>query len=152
MEARRYAKRRLRVGKKQIKIGVRHGDGPAPGYRWNVAILDIAFNEVMGFLREPEYQHIAMPIQELAREDDPSHSRTASVDQVQDFFELREKGGILGKKNVRIFFGLDKSKQAIVILGGLKKESTGQIPDGTRISINRRWRKYRNGDYGEWNP
>ena len=137
---------------KPIKVGVRHGDGPAPGYRWNVAILDFAFGEVMGFLTHAEYQHIAMQIKELAREDDPSHSQTVSVSKIQDFFELREKGGILGNKNVRIFFGLDKSKQAIVILGGLKKENNGHTPDGTRILVQRRWRKYLKGDYGEFNP
>jgi len=42
------------VAKKQIKVGVCKGDGPAPGYLWNVAILDIAFREVMGFLKQAE--------------------------------------------------------------------------------------------------
>ena len=118
------------MGKKQIKVGVRHGDGPPPGYVWSVGILDFAFAEVMGFLNEAEYGHIAMQVKELAREDDPSHSRTASVDQIQGFFELREKGGILGKKNVRIFFGLDKSKKTIVILGGLKRRTTERLLTG----------------------
>jgi hypothetical protein len=140
------------VTKKQIKVGVRQGDGPAPGYRWNVGILDFAFDEVRGFLTEAQYSHISMQIKELARESDPTHSQTASVDQIHDYHELREKGGVLGKINVRIYFGVDKEKHTILILGGLKKENNGPTPDGTRISMRRRWRKYKNGDYGEFNP
>jgi len=140
------------VAKKQIKIGVRHGDGPAPGYQWNVAILDFAFDEVRAFLSESQYEHIAMQVKELARETDPSHPRSVSVDAVDDFYELRDKGGVLGKKNVRIFFGISKDERAIVIFGGIKKENDGAIPEGTRIAVGRRWRKYRNGDYGGFTP
>jgi hypothetical protein len=140
------------LGKKQIKIGVRQGDGPAPGYKWNVGILDFAFEEVTEFLTESQYQHIAMQVKELAREDDPTHSRTLSVDAVEDFFEIREKGGVLGKKNVRIFFALDKTIRAIIILGGIKKENNGPTPDGTRILMKRRLRMYSGGDYGTFVP
>jgi hypothetical protein len=139
------------VEKKQIKVGVRQGDGLAPGYVWNVGILDCAFDEVRGFLTEAEYDHIAMQVKELARENNPSHSQTASIDQIADYLELRDKGGILGNKNVRVFFGLDKPKQAIIVLGGIKKENNGHTPEGTKILMGRRWRKYRNGDYGEFN-
>src|SRR5690606_14708833 len=100
--------REQRVGKQPIKVGVRQGDGPPPGYQWNVAVLDFAYNEVMGFVTKAEYQHLAMQVKELARQDDPSHPVTVSVDKIDDYYELREKGGILGKKNVRIFFGIDK--------------------------------------------
>jgi len=136
------------VGKKQIKIGVRQGHGTPPGYKWTVAIIDVAFGEVMKFLTDGQYEHLAMQVKELAREDDPTHSRTASVAQIENYYELRDKGGILGKKNVRVYFGMDKLKQSLVILGGLKKENDGQTPDGTRILMRRRWRKYLNGDYG----
>jgi len=140
------------VAKKQIKIGVLYGRGPTPGYEWNVAILDMAFSEVLRFLTPGQYGHMAMQVKELARERDPTHSQTVSVRSIEDYHELRDKGGILGKKNVRIFFGMDKAKQAIVILGGLKKENDSQTPSGTRIQMRRRWRKYKNGDYGEFHP
>ena len=138
------------MGKKEIKIGVREGHGPPPGYQWNVAIIDLAFDEVISFLTPGQYEHMAMQVKELAREEDPTHSRTTSVGKIDEYYELREKGGILGKKNVRVFFGVDKSRQAIVILGGMKKENDGQTPSGTKIVMRRRWRKYVNGDYGEF--
>lgn len=136
------------MGKKQIKVGVREGGGPAPGYKWNVAILDLGFNEVAAFLKKIQYEHIAAQVKELAREDDPSHCSTVSVDQIDDYFELRDKGGVLGKINVRVFFGICKKDRAIVILGGIKKENEGPTPAGTKITMQRRWRKYKNGDYG----
>lgn len=140
------------MAKKQVKIGVLHGRGPAPGYKWNVAILDFAFDEVRGFLTDSQYEHISMQVKELAREDDPTHPRTVSVDAIEDFFELRDKGGVLGRMNVRIFWGVEKDKQTVVILGGIKKEKDGKTPEGTRIAMKRRWRKYRNGDYGTFAP
>jgi hypothetical protein len=85
----------------------------------------------------------------LAHEIDPSHPQTASVDSVEDFYELRDKGGVLGGMNVRIFFLLDKQKSSIVVLGGIKKQNDGPTPLGAKIRMRRRARKYRNGDYAE---
>jgi hypothetical protein len=135
------------LGKKQVKIGVWAGDGPPPGYRWNVAILELAFDEAMSFLSSAQYHHIAMQFKELALEAYPSHSATASIDKVEEIYELRDKGGILGKLNVRFFFGLTND-HTIIVLGGIKKEREGQTPTGTKITMHRRWHKYLNGDYG----
>jgi hypothetical protein len=96
--------------KKQVKVGVRVGGGIPPGYQWNVGILDFAYGEVTGFLTEAQYQHVAMQVKELARTESPSHCATVSVDVIEDFHELREKGGILGKINVRIFLAFVKPR------------------------------------------
>ncbi|HJT33776.1 MAG TPA: hypothetical protein VJ783_17145 [Pirellulales bacterium] len=52
------------MGKKQIKIGVRQGGGPEPGYEWNVGILDFAFEEIIRLVTEPQYEHLAMQVNE----------------------------------------------------------------------------------------
>jgi hypothetical protein len=88
----------------KLKIGVKIGGGPHPGYLWNVAILDFAFEEVMEFCTIEQYQHLAMQVQELAREVDPTHPVTVKVKSIGSYYEICDKGGILGKKNVRIFF------------------------------------------------
>jgi hypothetical protein len=49
-----------------------------------------------------------MQVKELAMEVDPTHPATVTVEAIEDFYELKEKGGILGKKNIRVFFGIDK--------------------------------------------
>jgi hypothetical protein len=89
-----------------------------------------------------------MQLRDLAKHRDPTHSESLSLDKIEDFFELREKGGVLGRLNVRVFFGVDKDNRAIVILGVLKKENNGATPVGDKITMRRRWRKYQAGDYG----
>lgn len=102
----------------------------------------------MPFLSAAQYEHIAQQVRELAREHDPSHSETQSVREVSDFLELRDKGGILGKKNVRVFFFLHQPTRELVILGAINKNSENQLPAGDRIRISRRRRKYLEGAYG----
>jgi hypothetical protein len=138
------------VGNKPIKIGVREGEGRPPGYQWSVWILDLAFDEVMDFLKREQYQHMALQVQELAQQDDPTHSSVVSVRGMsgEDFYELRDKGGVLGGMNVRVFYGVDKELRAIVVLGGIKKQNDGPTPQGDVIRMRRRWRKYKSGDYG----
>ncbi|HQU44117.1 MAG TPA: hypothetical protein PK867_14955 [Pirellulales bacterium] len=135
--------------KKEVKVGVRRGQGPPPGYRWGVLLLDRAFREAIAFLSEGQYQHLAMQVKELAREDDPTHSVTSDVRPVENFYEIRDKGGILGNLNVRIFFTLDKTESALVILGVIKKQNDGPTPAGDKVRMRRRMRKYLNGEYSQ---
>ena len=134
---------------KDIKVGVERGGGPPPGYRWTVLLLDTAYREAMRFLTEDQYQHLAMQFKELAREEAPTHSVTASVDQVEDFYELRDKGGILGGLNVRVFFSLDRGRSAIVVLGTIKKQNEGPTPKGDKVRMCRRKRMYDSGQLQE---
>jgi hypothetical protein len=90
---------------------------------------------------------MAMQVKELARENDPTHPLTASVDAIDDFHELRDKGGILGGVNVRVFFFLDKAQSALVVLGAIKKQNDGPTPVGDRRRMARRKRKYLNGEF-----
>lgn len=135
--------------RKPIKAGVKQGGGPPPGYLWNIDILDIAYEEAMSFLSAPQYGHLAEQMKDLAGQLDPSHSATQSVDQIENFLELRDKGGILGKLNVRIFFYLDKPKSSIVVLGTINKQNEGPTPLGDKKRMSRRLRKYLAGDYEE---
>jgi hypothetical protein len=131
---------------KKVKVGVQRGGGPHPGYRWSVLILDDAFKEAMDFLSDDQYQHLAMQFKELATERDPTHSPTASIDAIEDFHELRDKGGILGNLNVRVFFYLDKAERAIVVLGAIKKQNDGPTRIGDKVRMRRRLRRYRSGE------
>lgn len=133
---------------KPLKIGVWRLGGPAPGYRWTVGILDMAFDEALKLLTEAEYQHLAMQVKDLAQEVDPTHSETQTVEKVEDYFELKDKGGILRKKNIRVFFGVDKPNQAIIVLGTIKKENNGPTPTGVKVRMRRRWRQYQAGEFG----
>lgn len=132
--------------RKPVKVGVRAGGGPPPGYLWNVEILDQAFDEAMSVVDydEDEYAHLAMQVRELATQAEPSISDTVDVRPIEDYFEIRDKGGVLGKKNVRVFFFVNKTlkDRAIVVLGTIKKENNGQTPVGVKITMRRRKRLY----------
>lgn len=134
--------------KKQLKVGVNQGDGEPP-FRWNVVLLDLAMKEGSSFLDDAQYHHVAEQVQELARETDPTHSATQRVAGVEDFFELKDKGGPLGRINVRVFFFLDKRFTAIVVLGAIFKQNEGKTPESDKVRMGRRKRKYLQGDYGD---
>jgi hypothetical protein len=134
--------------KRPVKVGVRSGAG-VPAYHWNVGILNVAFDEAMGFLNEAQYAHLRMQVQTLARELEPSRSELVDVRPIENFYELRDKGGILGNINVRLFFGVDKDgDRCILVLGVIKKENNGHTPQGDKVLMRRRWRDYLSGDYG----
>jgi hypothetical protein len=134
--------------KKQLLVGVHEGAGQPPGYEWSVLFLSVARADANRFLTEPQYQHVVMQFQELAREVDPTHSKTCSVKAIDTYYEFRDKGGILGKINIRVFFSVEKEQKAIVVLGAVKKEADGKMPNVDKIRMARRQRKLRAGDYG----
>ena len=136
---------------KSISVGVREGAGSLPGYQWSVWILNVAFDEAVGFLSPVQYEHLAMQFRELAAQKDPTHSDSISVRCMspEDYYELRDKGGILGNINTRGFFGVDKGGRAIVVLGSIKKQNDGPTPKGDIIRIRRRWRIYQSDGYGK---
>ena len=127
---------------KPVKTGVLAGKGKPPGYSWTVKVLDVAFKEAMGFLNEDQYDHMADQVRELARQKDPIHSQTVDVKQVQDSYEIRDKGGILFPLNVRVFFFVIPKLKTIVVSGAINKQNNGPTPVGTLITIDRRRRKY----------
>lgn len=131
---------------RQTKVGLKEGGGPPPGYKWTV--LFIKPSETDGkFLNNAEYWHVVDEVKALAEEDDPTHPQMVSVDAVEDFHELRMKGGPLHKKNVRLFFFLEE--RCIVILGCIKKEADGPTPKATKKLMRARKRKYLGGDYSK---
>ncbi|MGP0062179.1 MAG: hypothetical protein ACLQGP_01080 [Isosphaeraceae bacterium] len=129
-------------GGRRGKIGVRRGGGRPPGYRWEVVILDQVFDEARAFLSEDQYDHLARQVRELARQDDPSHSETIDVRPIGEFFEIRDKGGVLGKINARVFFFRSRPARRIVILGAIPKQNDGPTPLGDRRRMERRMRLY----------
>ena len=101
----------------------------------------------MGFLDESQYHHVVDQIKELARHTDPTHSSVLDIDAIEDFFELRDKGGRLGKINVRIYYFVNKDTNTIVVLGGMKKETENQTREFDKIRIRRRKRQYLNNEF-----
>jgi len=129
-------------GRGRSKIGVRRGGGPPPGYEWNVELLLQVRGEARGFLNEDQYAYLSRQVRELARHGDPTHSETLDIRPVGDLHELRQKGGILGKLNVRVFYLVSRSNRTIVILGAFPKQNDGPTPPGDLWRMRTRARDY----------
>ncbi|WP_439627616.1 hypothetical protein [Gemmata sp.] len=128
--------------RKPVKVGVKEGAGPPPGYKWNVDLLDQSHREAMGILTEEQYDHVSRQFRELATEDEPSNSPTVDVRPFNDLFELRDKGGILGKINIRVFFAVCRGKRTLVVLGTINKKNDGKTPGWVAPLMRYRLRKY----------
>lgn len=133
---------------KSLKVGTQAGAGPLPGYLWSVYYLSIAREEAMAFLNDGQYAHAVELVRALASEADPTHPSTVTVEAVEDFYELKDKGGILGKINLRVYFTVNPKEKMIVVLGAIKKEAEGQTPAWVKIRIRNRHRKFREGEFG----
>ena len=132
---------------KELKVGVWRGGGPLPGYRFTVLIPDLAYHEARGFLNPAQYEHAASLVKDLAEEDDPTHSMRQRIEAIDDYHELKDKGGILGKINLRVFFFVDKPRFVLLVLGAINKGNEDQTPKSVRIRMRRRLRKYLNGEW-----
>ena len=128
--------------RKPIKVGVKVGGGPDPGYEWNVDILDNAHDEAREFLDEDQYYHMALQVKDLALQEDPTHSVTVDIRPIEDFYEIRDKGGILRRMNVRVFYVVHKPSRTICVLGAIKKENDGPTPIVDKVNMRRRMRYY----------
>jgi len=93
-------------------------------------------------LNKSQYDHLARQVRELATQEDPSHSTSIDVAPIEDFLELKDKGGILRKLNIRIFFFVHKEDRSIVVLGTIGKHNDGPTPQGDKILMRNRKSRY----------
>lgn len=136
------------MARKPLKVGVRENPDADPPSNWGVFYLAIARDEAQHLLDEAQYHHIADQFKQLASERDPTHSQLVDVRPIEDFFELRDKGGPLGRLNIRVFFLMDKANRAMIVLGTIKKEADGPTPLGDKIVMRIRKRRYLSGAFG----
>jgi len=93
-----------------------------------VAYLRLAAEEARGFLSKVQYATLVDDVKRLSDWPNGPGLKTLDIVLIDDFFELRDKGGIYGKINVRVYFGILKKKRLVFILGAYKKEPEGQTP------------------------
>ena len=132
---------------KPLKTGVEEGSSDPP-FRWSIGILQLAFEEAMAVLTDGQYRHVALQFQELARQESMTRSETISIDKIDSYYELREKGGILGNINLRVFYGIDDARKCGIVLGVFHKKNDGATPVPVRHRMSLRWNRYQAGLYG----
>jgi len=126
---------------KTLKVGVQVGGGPGTGFLWHVNYLTVARKEAMAFLSEEQYQHVVDQFCGLASESDPTRPVTVEVQAIESFYEMKDKGGILGQINLRVFFVVDKATRTILVLGSIIKSAEGQTPSWIKRRIQLRIRR-----------
>ncbi len=128
--------------RKSVRVGVKEGGGPPPGYQWNVDILEQAFEEAQAFLNGDQYEHLASQVRELARQEEPTRCDTVDVRPIEEFYEIRDKGGVLQRINARVFFCLCRPTRTIAVIGAFNKKNDGQTPDHVKTLMRYRMRHY----------
>lgn len=95
---------------------------------WELRYLEAAAGEARKILDDDHYRHVVEQFDVLACEPDPRRPATQDVKKIEDFFELREKGGRLRNINLRVYFSVEDEHNTIVVLCVYKKEDEGRAP------------------------
>ena len=125
----------MKIKTRTVKPGTTH-EVPI----WELGYLEVAETEGRKILNEEQYAHVVQLFEDLAYERDPTNSETQDVRKIDEFFELRDKGGILGNINLRIYFTLFTERKMIFILKAYKKEDDDQAPQYIVIGVRNRLR------------
>ena len=108
--------------------------------KWELAYLEVAEKEARKFLTEEQYVHAVQQFEQLAYETDPTNSETQDITKIEDFYELRDKGGLLRKINLRVYFTLFEKKKQILVLAAYKKEDESKVAKRIIIRVRNRLR------------
>jgi len=107
---------------------------------WNLGYLDAAEKDARKFLNDDQYAYVVELFDQLACEQNPRLSHTQDVRPIDQFFELRDKGGILGKINLRVYFAVFDDERLLIALGCRKKEEEDQVPAFVVAKMRNRFR------------
>ena len=110
--------------------------------KWELGYLEVTVKEGKKLLTEAQYAHVVQLFEELAYESDPTKSKTQDVRNIQEFYELRDKGGVLGNINLRVYFSIltEKKRNMILVLAVDKKEDEAQAPQHIITRVRHRLR------------
>lgn len=107
---------------------------------WGLAYTDVSAKEAHKILTVDQYAHVVQQFELLASEVTPRLNSIVDVRAIESFFELREKGGILGKINFRAYYAVLDDKHLVVVLGCYKKEDEGATPVRIKTRMRNRLR------------
>ena len=111
----------------------RHQLGPT-----SVEYLDVAKTEAHGLLTPAQYAYVVRNVRELAQW--PDAPDWLWVEPIDEFYELKLKGNVLGKINLRVYFGQIPGRRTVVLVGVYKKEAEGKVPRHIVLKMRNRYR------------
>jgi len=111
--------------------------------KWVVVILESAKKEGHKILTDPQYEYIKGILKRLTDFGNDEELSDLRIEPIEDFGELKEKGGVLGKINLRIYFGAEPEDKEVVVAKAYKKEDEGRAPRHVVIAVQNRLEEYR---------
>ncbi len=104
-------------------------DAAVPMPKKTVRVIGYAQKEGRTILKnDGKYQHIVDIEKRLVDFGNLEETCDLDIRSFHEFFELRERGGLLGNINLRVFFAHLPERNEIVILKTYKKERNDQTP------------------------
>lgn len=112
-----------------------------PSGKYRVGYLPKARTEGMKILGPVGYAYAVRQAERLRYWDDPEEMKLLRIEEVDEFFELKLKGNVLGKTNLRVFFSVfDAPEYKVIVLGAYKKEEEDQLPRHVILGMRNRKR------------
>ena len=113
-----------------------------------VVVVGMAAKEGWDELTPGQYLHLKDLVKQLVGFGRQAYESNLTIAPFGDFWELKAKGGVLGRKNMRVYFKFDKGANDVVVLHTYKKEDDRQAPPHVQIRVKNRWNCYVRGDFG----
>lgn len=114
-----------------------------------VAVLAVAKKEARGFLSAGQYLHMTDLVKQLTGFGIRHFESNLRIEPFGDFWELKDKGGVLGRLNVRVYFAHVDARNEVVVLSTYKKEDDGPAPTHIMYRLKNRLRMYLDGELRE---
>lgn len=114
-------------------------DAQPPGH-YKVGYIPKAQKEGQKLLNEVQYAYAVRQAQRLRFWDDSEEMGLLRIEAVDEFHELKMKGNVLGKTNLRVFFAVFDDEKLVVVLGVYKKEEEDELPRHVIIGMRNRRR------------
>jgi hypothetical protein len=111
---------------------------------YEVVVLKKAIDEGRKELNDGEYWHVVNILRKLVDFNDSAAMSELDIKPIDGIYELREKGGLLGKKNMRFFFDAFPKANKLVIARAYRKDEEDQTPRHIIINAHTRlaqWKK-----------
>jgi len=117
----------------------------AQNAKWVVVVLGAAKKEGHKILNDVRYDHVVSILKRLVDFGNLDELSDLDIEPIESFYELKEKGGILGKINLRIYFGTFPDERELVIVKTYKKEEENAVPRHVIVLVENRLEAYDNG-------
>jgi hypothetical protein len=119
----------------------------APRQSWQTVIVpEVVRREAREFLSIGQYVHVTDFVKQLVGFGTQRYDKTMKIAPIEGFWELKEKGGLLGRINVRVYFAFLKDVNQIAILHAYKTEDDSQVHPSVLSLVRHRLRRFLNGE------